>query len=105
MMARIQLPFAYFGTRWFLLPLAPWIIFLFYLARRQPWLAPVLWWRSVIFIGSYVVLNRYDPRLGFPLDAALIVSTTMAALFAASESWKRLRSRWTPAKDKKGEMG
>ena len=81
--------FAYFETRARLLPLLPWAGFVFYMRRRDKWLAPAAWWAVAVFAGSYAALNRYDARLGFPLDAAVIVPTTLATLCVLVEALRR----------------
>lgn len=91
---------AYFQARRFLLPVVPWAALALYLARREKWFVPAVWWSAAVFLGSYFALNRYDPRLGFPLDAALTVPTMLAALHVIRRLRERLTVRMAARKDK-----
>ena len=73
-------PISYFATRWALWPLIGVAGAALYFVRREEWLVPVSYWAVTVFAGSYFTLNRYDARLGFPLDAAVIIPTTLATL-------------------------
>jgi len=81
----------YFDARLWALPLVPWAGLAIYLVRRGKWVVPTAYWSIIIFAGSYVTLNRYDARLGFPLDAAVLVPATVAALAAFTGLWKKYR--------------
>jgi hypothetical protein len=94
---------AYFDKRLVLLPAVPWAVFVVYLVRREKWLVPAAFWSAVIFAGSYFALNRYDPRLGIPLDAAVLAPITIATLSVAAEvirkkAWRRGRAQESAVK-------
>jgi hypothetical protein len=84
-------PFAYFARRWMLLPLAGVGGAALVYVRREEWLVPVSYWAVVIFAGSYLTLNRYDARLGLPLDAAVIIPTTLATLVVIRDFYRARR--------------